>query len=243
MQKKLGPPRNADEAIPIPHKELAFGIPADLLRRRPDVRRAERQAAAQMRQIGVAEADFYPHIFINGTIGYSAAAFKDLFTANAMTGSVGPSFQWNILNYGRILNNVRYQDALFNDLVTNYQNTVLQANQEAENGLVQFLRGQERTKFQKESVDYAEKAVKVVVAQYEAGAVDFTRVTQIQQNLVLQQDTLAQAQGEIATGLITVYKALGGGWQIRQTGCDTGSLQLTGPEPDNRAVFLTPTAK
>jgi NodT family efflux transporter outer membrane factor (OMF) lipoprotein len=243
LQKKLGPPRNANEAIPIPHKELAFGIPADLLRRRPDIRRAERQAAAQSAQIGIAEAEFYPHISIIGTIGYSAAAFKDLFTANAMTGSIGPSFQWKILNYGRILNNVRFQDALFNDLVTNYQNTVLQANQEAENGLVQFLRGQERTKFQKESVDYAEKAVKVVIAQYEAGAVDFTRVTQIQQNLVLQQDTLAQAQGEIATGLITVYKALGGGWQIRQNGCDTGDLQLNGPEPTNRAIFLTPTAQ
>jgi outer membrane protein TolC len=212
--------------IPTAPSEVAVGIPADLLRRRPDVRRAERQAAAQSAQIGIAEADFYPHISISGTIGYSAAEFKNLFTSNAVTGSIGPSLQWNILNYGRILNNVRLQDATFNELVTVYQNTVLNANQEVENGLVTFLRGQERTRFQKESVDYAEKAVKTVMAQYDAGAVDFTRVTQIQQNLVLQQDTLAQAQGEIALGLITVYKALGGGWQIRQNGCETAGLHL-----------------
>jgi NodT family efflux transporter outer membrane factor (OMF) lipoprotein len=247
--------------IPTAPTEVAVGIPADLLRRRPDVRRAERQAAAQSAQIGVAEADFYPHISIIGTIGYSAADFKNLFTSNAVTGSIGPSFQWNILNYGRILNNVRLQDATFNELVAVYQNTVLSANQEVENGLVTFLRGQERTQFQKESVDYAEKAVKTVIAQYDAGAVDFTRVTQIQQNLVLQQDTLAQAQGEIALGLITVYKALGGGWQIRQNGCETTGLPLEGATPapelapvhtlphpfsahtSARAILLTPNAE
>jgi NodT family efflux transporter outer membrane factor (OMF) lipoprotein len=227
LRARLGTPPK--ELIPTAPVDVAVGIPADLLRRRPDVRRAERQAAAQSAQIGVAEADFYPHISISGTIGYSAAQFKDLFTSNAVTGSIGPSFQWNILNYGRILNNLRLQDATFNELVTVYQNTVLNANQEAENGLVTFLRGQERTKYQKLSVDDAEKAVTIVMAQYEAGTVDFTRVTQIQQNLVLQQDTLAQAQGEIALGLITVYKALGGGWQIRQNGCETKELQLQDP--------------
>ena len=218
LRAKLGPAPK--ELIPSAPVDVAVGIPADLLRRRPDVRRAERQAAAQSAQIGIAESDFYPHISIVGTIGYSAAQFKDLFTGNAVQGTIGPSFQWNILAYGRILNNVRLQDATFNELVTVYQNTVLSANQEVENGLVTFLRGQERTKYQKESVVDAEKAVAIVVAQYEAGTVDFTRVTQIQENLVLQQDTLAQAQGEIATGLITVYKALGGGWQIRINGCE-----------------------
>ncbi len=217
---------------------MAVGIPADLLRRRPDVRRAERQAAAQSAQIGIAEADFYPHISILGNIGYSAAEFKNLFTANAVTGSIGPSFQWNVLNYGRILNNVRLQDATFNELVVAYQNSVLNANREVEDGLVTFLRGQERTQFQKESVDFAEKAVKTVMAQYDAGVVDFTRVTQIQQNLVLQQDTLAQAQGEIALGLITVYRALGGGWQLRLTGCTPTDLQSQVPQ----AKLLTPSA-
>jgi hypothetical protein len=89
-----------------------------------------------------------------------------------------------------------------------------------ENGLVTFLQAQQRTKFQAASVTDAQEAVQIAVAQYKAGIVDFTRVTQLETTLVTQQDTLAQAQGEIVTGLIQVYKALGGGWQIRETGCD-----------------------
>jgi Outer membrane efflux protein len=108
--------------------------------------------------------------------------------------------------------------------VTAYQNTVLTASQEVENGLVTFLRAQERTKFQAASVTDAEEAVKIALGQYQAGTIDFTRVTQLEQALVLLQDTLAQARGEIALGLIQVYRALGGGWQIRFTDCDPSQL-------------------
>src|SRR5207253_7376175 len=101
LRARLGPPPKT--LIPTAPTEVAVGIPADLLRRRPDVRRAERQAAAQSAQIGIAEAEFYPHVSLNGNIGYSAAHFNRLFTSNAVTGSIGPTFQWNILNYGRIL--------------------------------------------------------------------------------------------------------------------------------------------
>ena len=135
LQARLGP-----GPIPTAPPEVAVGIPADLLRRRPDVRRAERQAAAQSAQIGIAEAEFYPHIAINGTIGYSAENFKNLFQEPALAGSVGPSFTWNILNYGRLVNNVRLQDSRFQELVATYQNTVLSAGQDVENGLVTFLR-------------------------------------------------------------------------------------------------------
>ncbi len=100
-------------AIPSAPVDVAVGIPADLLRRRPDVRKAERQAAAQSAQIGVAESAFYPHISIDGTIDYQATRFKDLFSAKAMSGSIGPSFRWDILQYGRLLNNVRLQNARF----------------------------------------------------------------------------------------------------------------------------------
>ena len=219
LQGKLGP-----APIPTAPPEVAIGIPADLLRRRPDIRRAERLAAAQSAQIGVAEADFYPAISINGTIGGVAERFPDLFRSTALNGNVGPSFQWNILNYGRIRNNVRLQDAKFQEAVAAYQQTVLGAAREVENGLVTFLRAQQRTKYQTASVNDAEQAVKIVLAQYRAGAVDFTRVSQLEQALVQQQDVLTQARGEIAAGLIQVYKALGGGWQIRCTGCELGLL-------------------
>ncbi len=211
LQARLG-----TAAIPTTPTDLAVGIPADLLRRRPDVRRAERNAAAQSAQIGIAEADFYPAISIVGTIGYSAEAFPNLFRQAALDGTIGPSFNWKILNYGRILNNVREQQAKFQELVTAYQQTVLNADREAENGLVTFLRAQTRTQFQSESVDRAQKAVTLGLVQYQAGTVDFTRITQLEQNLVLQQNTLAVARGEIAQGLIQTYRALGGGWENRQ---------------------------
>ena len=99
--------------IPSTPPEVAIGIPADLLRRRPDVRQAERLAAAQAEQIGIAQADLYPAFYVNGSLGYSAQNFPDLFKNTAFNGSVGPSFQWNLLNYGRIVNNVRSQDAQF----------------------------------------------------------------------------------------------------------------------------------
>ena len=150
--------------------EVATGIPADLLRRRPDVRAAERQAAAQCAQIGVAESNFYPNISITGTLGYSAESFKDLFKPTALNSTVGPSFQWNILNYGRILNNVRLQEATFRELVFAYQNTVLTAAQDVVNGLTTFLNAQQRTKFQNESVVEALEAVDLALAQYKGAS-------------------------------------------------------------------------
>ncbi len=230
LQEKVGP-----APIPTAPPEAVVGVPADLLRRRPDVRRAERQAAAQCARIGVAEADFYPRFGINGTFGYSAEEFSHLFRSTAMNADVGPSFQWDILNYGRLRNNVRLQDARFQELATAYQQSVLSAEQEVEDGLAVFLRAQQRAKSQAESVDAAEKAVTIVTAQYKAGTVDFTRVTQVQQSLVQQQDTLAQARGEIARGLIQVYRALGGGWQVRCTGCET-----TGPPSGPPLVVTLP---
>jgi hypothetical protein len=122
--------------------------------------------------------------------------------------------------------------------VATYQNTVLSAAQDVENGLVTFLEAQQRTKFQAASVKAAEEAVQIAVAQYKRGTVDFTRVTQLEQNLVTQQDTLAQAQGEIVTGLVQVYKALGGGWQIREQGCTPTALP--GDQAPKGAAELSP---
>ena len=127
--------------IPSTPPEVVVGVPADLLRRRPDVRRAERQAAAQCAQIGVAVAEFYPHFSLVGNLGWSAETFNNLWKQRAFNGTVGPTFQWNILQYGRLLNNYRFQDAKFQELAIAYQSSVLNAQQEAENGLVTFLEG------------------------------------------------------------------------------------------------------
>ena len=221
--------------IPTAPADVVLGIPADLLRRRPDVRAAERRVAAQSEQIGIAESDLYPHITIDGTLGGSAEKFSQLFTPGAFNSQISPTFRWDLLNYCRIANNVKLQDARFLELVASYQNTVLNANQEVEDGLVVFLRSQERTQFQQKSVDDAVAAVNVALLQYKAGTTDFTTVTQVQQIQVLQQDTLAQAQGEIVSGLIQVYRALGGGWQIRLQDCQDCLPHLAGvvqaPQP------------
>ncbi len=248
LQARLG-----SGPIPAAPAEVAAGIPADLLRRRPDVRRAERQAAAQSAQIGIAEAEFYPHISINGTIGASAQYFPNLFQEKALAGSVGPGFTWNILNYGRIHNNVRIQDATFQELVATYQNTALSAAQDVENGLVTFLRAKERAEKQKKSVNDEAKALKLAWAQYNITAgtpqgqaaptnINITTITLLQQNLVTLEDTLAQAQGEIATGLIQVYRALGGGWEIRLSGCNPGVFPPAEAIPAPAEAIPTPPA-
>jgi NodT family efflux transporter outer membrane factor (OMF) lipoprotein len=199
----------------IPHAlpEVAVGLPADLLRRRPDVRRAERDVAAQSEEIGIAQANLYPHIAINGFMGYTSRDVKDLFRSTSFTGLIFPTLQWNILNYGRIMNNIRAQDALLRGRVLTYQQTVLRAGREVEDGLVAFLQTQVQARRLQESVEAAQRAVDLVTEQYEGGITDFNRVYNTQTTLVTQQDQLAVARGNIAINLIAVYRALGGGWQ------------------------------
>ena len=128
--------------IPTAAPQVAVGIPAELLLRRPDVRRALREAASQSAQIGVAQADFYPRFGVSGFIGYAADDIRLLFESNSFTGYVLPSFQWKILNYGRIVNNVRLQDARLTEKVSQYQQKALSAGREVEDALVGFLQSQ-----------------------------------------------------------------------------------------------------
>ena len=210
LQARLG-----RRPIPTAPAEVALGIPAQLILRVPTVRSAERAAAAQAQQIGIAEAALYPLVSVTGTLGYSAQNASQLFTPAAFSGSVGPTFTWNILNYGRIINNVRLQDAIFQQLLLDYRTAVLTANQQAEDGLIAFLKYQEAARKQAESVVAANKAYQIVVSQYSAGTVAFNTVAVIETNLVQAEDLDAQARGSIALGLVQLYRALGGGWEIR----------------------------
>jgi NodT family efflux transporter outer membrane factor (OMF) lipoprotein len=210
--------------VRIPHpvqEDLVVGIPAQSLLNRPDVRRAERLVAAQSAQIGIAVSEWYPHISLNGTIGLEANSFPKLFNARSWFGDIGPSLSWNILNYGRILANVRLQDAKFQELAATYENTLLTANQEAESGIVAYLKSLERYKNLQDSADAAAKVTTYLLKQKEKGfGADTTafinRLFTAQNFKVQQQDAAAQSEGDIALALIQVYKALGGGWQIRQ---------------------------
>ncbi|HLW66971.1 MAG TPA: efflux transporter outer membrane subunit [Gemmataceae bacterium] len=209
-------PTLGEAPIPIAPPEVAAGIPAELIQRRPDVRRALDDAMAQSAQIGVAEADFYPQFGVMGFFGFVASDFSKLFNGQSFTSLVLPNFSWKIMNYGRILNNVRYQDAKFQEKVLTYQQTVLTAGREVEDALVAFLQYQMQAKSLEESVKQAADAVELVQAQYKGGLVDFNRLFTAQLQLVAQQDQLAAAQGNIAVSLIAAYRALGGGWQSFQ---------------------------
>jgi NodT family efflux transporter outer membrane factor (OMF) lipoprotein len=224
------PPQDIDnlldgvQPIPTAPAEVAVGIPADLLRQRPDVREAERQVAAQSAQIGVAYSDLFPAFTITGSIQLESSTLSNLFTGGSLAGSLGaPNVRWNILNYGRIRNNIRVQDARFQQAVVNYQDTVLRANQEVEDSLVGFFKTQQRYVEDKAAVDAARRSVELALTQYRDGAVDFNRVFTLQSILATQENQLAATQGEIAVNLIGIYKALGGGWQIRMGG-PTGPL-------------------
>jgi len=201
--------------IPKAPAEVAVGIPAELLRRRPDIRRAEREAAAQCARIGVAESELYPHIAISGNISLEAEFINQLFDPKSIAASAGPGFRWNILNYGRIRNMIRVEDARFGQLVLKYRETVLRANEEVENAISNYLREQVRVERLDEATRATAEAAEIAKLQYAQGLTDFQRVIDSERALVRQQDALAESQGNLALNLIAVYKGLGGGWQMR----------------------------
>jgi len=211
--------------IPMAPAKVAVGIPADLLRRRPDVRQAELQAAAQSALIGVAKADLLPHFTLIGSIGLQTSEssltrngssnFNDLFDSDSMTYFVGPSLTWDLLNYGRIKNQVRVQDARLQQLVVNYQETVLRAAQETEDAMIGFLKTQQEALYLADGVKASQRSVDISLLQYGEGLADYQRVLDAQRSLSVGQDVLASTQGSVVLNLVSMYKALGGGWQPR----------------------------
>lgn len=206
--------------IPQPPKNVMVGVPSELLRRRPDIRRAEMIALAQGSQIGVARADLYPSFTLIGGLGAStndagSGSLDDLFDADNLTYTFGPTFRWNILNYGRIKNNVRVQDARFEQTITVYENTVLNAAREVEDGMTGFAQSREEAEFLRQGVESSQKSSELSMIQYEEGLADYQRVLDSIRSVTGKADQYAAIQGTIATNLIAMYKALGGGWEHR----------------------------
>jgi outer membrane protein TolC len=169
----------------------------------------------------VAKADLYPAFTLNGTFGFLASdvgrfGLGDIAAWSSRYGSFGPSFAWNILNYGQITNNVRVQDARFQELVFSYQNTVLRAQQEVEDALTGFLQSQKSLIRLAEAAEAAKQSANLASIQYQSGATNYTTVISAQQFLLADQDSLAVAQGAVPQSLIAVYRSLGGGWELRE---------------------------
>jgi NodT family efflux transporter outer membrane factor (OMF) lipoprotein len=206
--------------IPSAPPEIAIGMPQELIRRRPDIRVAERQLAAQSAQIGFAITELYPHFTLGGSIATSSTSIGDdsildIFDADRVGFNLFGAFQWNIFNYGRLKSNIRLQDAAFQQLLVDYRNTVLQAQGEVENAIVAYLKTHEQLLSYRAAADASQRALDVSTEQYQEGLVGFNTVVTTLRSHVQQQDLAASTQGSVATNLVQVYKALGGGWGIR----------------------------
>jgi len=199
-------------AIPVVPLEVAVGIPAEALRRRPDVRQAERELAAATARIGEATADLYPKFRLVGTIGLESLLSGHLLEWASRFWSLGPAVSWKAFDAGAIRKNVEVRSARQEQALLNYENVILQALEEVENALTAFAKEQQRLDRLEKAVEAARKAETVARDRYQAGLVDFTDVLDAQRTLQAFQDELAQSRGAVTADLIRLYKALGGGW-------------------------------
>jgi len=212
-------------AGPIPDvpEQIAVGIPADLLRRRPDIRQAELQAVAQNAQVGVATANLYPSIALSGSLGVvsissdvGGGGSSNLFSADSISYNAGASFTWPVLNYGRIRNNIRVQDARLQQALVAYQQSVLEAAQEVDDAMVSLSGAQAQKAILSDGVVAAQRSNDLSMLQYKEGFSGYQRVLDAQKSLFAQQNRYAASQGQAVQSLVQLYKALGGGWEVRE---------------------------
>jgi NodT family efflux transporter outer membrane factor (OMF) lipoprotein len=203
-----------DQEVSIPHEPeaVAMGLPTELLRQRPDVRRAERLLASQTANIGVATADLYPTFSLTGFLGLEALNAGDLGSSDSVTWNIGLPIRWNIFAGGRIRSRIRAEEARTNQALANYEQTVLNALEESENAMVAYVKEVERRERLEQAVDATQRSLDLVLTQYTAGLTDFQNVLDTQRTLLLREDDLAQAEGLVVGNLVRLYRALGGGW-------------------------------
>ncbi len=215
-------------AAPIPPATpgIPVGLPSDLLRRRPDIRQAEREVAAATARVGVATADLFPRFFLTGAAGLQSVNASDFFDAGSRFWSLGPSVRWPIFTAGRIRQNIKVQDARQEQALIRYEQTVLTSLEEVENALVTVGKEQEHHQALTQSEAANRRAVELADERYRSGLVDFLNVLETQRSLLAVQDDLARSERTMGQNLVRLYKALGGGWE--------GETQLTELKPKTR---------
>jgi len=201
-----------DADVPSPPASIAVGIPADVLRQRPDIRGAERFLASQTAQIGVATADLYPRFSLRGFFTFNWGNIGDESTGTAW--SVIPGFSWNLFDRGRIRARIRVEEARTQQAFLAYEQTVLIALEDVENAMIAYFKEQERRDRLTEAVDAAQRSVDLVRTQYLAGLTNFQNVLDSQRSLFRFQDQLAESEGLTIQNLIVLYRSLGGGWDV-----------------------------
>ncbi len=208
LQKQLG----TQKPLPRVTVELAVGVPADLLRRRPDIRQAERELAAQTARIGEAQAELYPRLSLSGSIGIEAISADRLVASPTRSWSIGPSISWPIFRAGSLRNQVKIENEKMEQTFISYQTAILDATEEVENALVAYVNEQQKRLHLEEGLKAARLAKELSEHLYATGMTDFSDVLDAQRSLLNFEDDLSQSDGTVISDLIRLYKALGGGW-------------------------------
>jgi NodT family efflux transporter outer membrane factor (OMF) lipoprotein len=200
------------QPIPDPKEVIDIGVPADVLRQRPDIRRAERLLAAQTAQIGVATSDLYPRFALSGMFGLQSRTLSILFDSSSVTWGLEAPMKWNIFSGGRVRGNIQVQNEKTKQLLFLYEQKVLAAIEEVENAIVAYELNKQRVQCLQTATSATQEAVELVLVQYNTGLTDFNNVLVTQRDLLFQQDQLVSSEATVVANLITLYKALGGGW-------------------------------
>ncbi|MDI1351178.1 MAG: efflux transporter outer membrane subunit [bacterium] len=219
-----------NHGIPKAPQTIAVGIPVETLTRRPDVFQARQEAIAQSAAIGVAKANLYPSFSLTGTFAFTSnnidnSSIGDIFRWSNRTINAGPAINWSVFNYGQLTNAVRIQDATFQQSVLNYMNLVLKAQQEVQDNITAYIEAKKAERFLVQANYSATKTLKLTLVRYKEGETDFTPVLDAEQQLLRIQTSLVNAQGDIPQALVALYRALGGGWEIRK-GNDVVAQQI-----------------
>ncbi|MCC6954920.1 MAG: TolC family protein, partial [Deltaproteobacteria bacterium] len=201
------------QPLPAYTGPVRLGDPKDLLRRRPDLRAAERELASAVASVGVATGDLYPKITFEGSLGVEAASPSDWTSGTASTYRLGPRLSWGIFEYGRTISRVRVADARSDQALSRYEHAVLRALEETENALLSFSSERERRGRLKLAVEASAKALSLIQEQYELGGTDLSTVLEVQRTALQNESQLSQSNLDLNVALVSVYKALGGGWE------------------------------
>jgi len=213
----LDPELETYKPVPVAPGEIAVGIPADLLRRRPDLRKAERDLAAQTAKIGVAQAELYPKISLSGNIGLSALRLGDLLNTDSLSTGVSSGISWPVYNAGKIIKNIEMQWEIQEQTLITYKAALLGALKDVENALTAYSYEQTKRESLLKESESAEKAAEISRAQYSSGLIDFQSVLDAERTLLSSQGQVAQSDAQVILDVISLYKALGGGWSSFET--------------------------
>lgn len=216
------------ETIPMSLPVIPVGLPSELLRRRPDIRGAERRIAAQTARIGVATSDLFPKFSLTGSLGTQNSKFAHLGDASSLFYSIGPAVSWNVFDAGRIRNNIRVQNELQNQTISTYNQTILLAMEDVENAITSYSRNVERREALRRAVDAQRRAVENVTNLFSGGLGDPLNILIAQRDEFNYELQLVQTETELSANLVSLYKALGGGWETFREGPP--------PKPDSQTT-------